>query len=437
MEKREQSGDVDAPRGFSAYLAAPPVVDDAPPARVTDAPPPRSERRRDIPVARELRKEWRAAPEPPAPVRASAVASPAGEQAHLQPLDLEQVIAIVDGVAGELDALHAHGHVHGCLTPACVVLEDEGLVLYSNGDEPPAERAAYAAPEQEHPDRPWDGRADQYALALIAYELLIGRARNWSADATGAVVVEDVDLGPTRVLRPGLGTGVHVVLRTALSRDPGSRFATAGDFARSFGTACHGGADLRLPDRFAFRAATRDERVPGAHDRSGQLAVGPPPGVKELGLAAPRSTDLVSVFAAAAAGLGVVVLASAAWVGYNAWRGSANPFAPPVADAAATPAPPALDASSPPPARRSARGGPRARRAASAGARALGYVRVVVDGGAPLVLLDGRVAGTGSMLLEAKPGVHLIELRGGSYSPDSRPVRVVRGDTAVARFAAR
>jgi hypothetical protein len=45
--------------------------------------------------------------------------------------------------------------------------------------------------------------------------------------------------------------------------------------------------------------------------------------------------------------------------------------------------------------------------------------------------------GQGSTVLRVTPGVHLVEVRGGSYSPDSRPVRVARRDTAVVRFFVR
>ena len=94
---------------------------------------------------------------------------------------------------------------------------------------------AYASPEQAS-GLPCDGRADQYALALIAFELLTGHRLFRSRDPHALLAMH-------REAEPeGLATdladvpeAVRLALARALSKDPNARFATCGDFAVALG----------------------------------------------------------------------------------------------------------------------------------------------------------------------------------------------------------
>ena len=90
---------------------------------------------------------------------------------------------------------------------------------------------AYASPEQAS-GLACDGRADQYALALIVFELLTGR-RIFEARDPHVLLAKHREAEPT-ALATDLGDapgGVQLALARALSKDPNARFATCGDFA--------------------------------------------------------------------------------------------------------------------------------------------------------------------------------------------------------------
>src|SRR5437763_15208628 len=88
----------------------------------------------------------------------------------------------------------------------------------------------YMSPEQVQ-GHSVDGRADQFALGVIAYEVLTGEkpfAGDYLPTLLYKIVRED-PVGPQR-LNPTLGTQVETVLRKALSRAPEERYATCAAF---------------------------------------------------------------------------------------------------------------------------------------------------------------------------------------------------------------
>src|SRR5450631_43163 len=105
------------------------------------------------------------------------------------PLSPERVASILSPVASALDAAHAAGLVHRDIKPANILLdvrpeEPDHVYLSDFGLSKGALSAIsltqsgqylgtpyYSAPEQARGDRV-DGRADQYALACVAFELL-------------------------------------------------------------------------------------------------------------------------------------------------------------------------------------------------------------------------------------------------------------------------
>ncbi|MEX2672999.1 MAG: protein kinase [Phycisphaeraceae bacterium] len=102
---------------------------------------------------------------------------------HREPIEPLKALAVVREVAMALAAMHRAGVVHRDLKPANILLSptgakvgDFGLAsLVTQQEALPMGTAAYMAPEL-FGDNPVDGRADIYALGLIAYEMLVGRA---------------------------------------------------------------------------------------------------------------------------------------------------------------------------------------------------------------------------------------------------------------------
>ena len=157
--------------------------------------------------------------------------------------------AFISPVASALDAAHDAGLVHRDVKPANmlvdvgpgrpehVYLSDFGLArgVWSLGGPTRAGQFLgtpdYAAPEQIN-GRPVDGRADQYALACVAYTLLSG-SRPFEREEPMAALYAHLFAPPPRLtsVRPDLPTAVDQVLARALAKAPEDRYGSCGAFA--------------------------------------------------------------------------------------------------------------------------------------------------------------------------------------------------------------
>jgi serine/threonine protein kinase len=160
-----------------------------------------------------------------------------------------RVTGIVSSVASALDTAHAAGLVHRDVKPANILvdvrpgradhayLSDFGLSKGSLWWSGPSGQGqfmgtlGYAAPEQLA-GKPVDGRADQYALACSAYELLAG-SPPFPRDGPGAVIWAHMSEPPPPLTsrRPELPAAVDGVLTKALAKEPELRYASCRDFA--------------------------------------------------------------------------------------------------------------------------------------------------------------------------------------------------------------
>lgn len=163
-------------------------------------------------------------------------------------LPLAEVARIVAELADALDAAHAQGVVHRDLKPENVCrtpsgefkVLDLGLAfVVSQGQQSGgfAGTPAYCSPEQAA-RRPTDGRSDQYALGLVAYEMLTGE---WAfRDKTvNETLRRRIDEPPPRLSdkRPELPLEVERAVLRALSREPDHRFPSCQAFAAALGRA--------------------------------------------------------------------------------------------------------------------------------------------------------------------------------------------------------
>lgn len=183
------------------------------------------------------------------------------------PLPLPEVVDIVSEVAATLDRLHAAGITHRGLTPGSILFDFSGrpciadigitdsLIAAGALDDslmPPAR--AYAAPEQWR-TQTIGGRADQYALALIAYEMLTGEPPRHRETVDGYRVLEPLGVLPDVPLRKGVPIYVNAALRKALSAAISGRFATTTEFAEAL-------AGRSVRGRQALSAHPPEVRVP-------------------------------------------------------------------------------------------------------------------------------------------------------------------------------
>jgi serine/threonine protein kinase len=154
-----------------------------------------------------------------------------------------RALAILRSLASALDHAHARGIVHGALRPSKVHLLRKGGCMLSGfmlQALPPEQRTslppadvgdpAYMPPEQRAGVR-IDGRVDQYALAVIASELLFG-ARPVVHGKSGVAELRPVhsrQAGPTGDGDQEAESAIH----RAMLPDPLLRFRTTGEFVEA------------------------------------------------------------------------------------------------------------------------------------------------------------------------------------------------------------
>ncbi len=167
---------------------------------------------------------------------------------HGKSLEVDEVLRIVDDVAGALDYAHASGIVHRDIKPENILLSVGRAVVVDFGVARPVTETAgsstltgvgialgtpaYMSPEQAAGERVLDGRCDQYALACTAYELLTGHPP-FTGQTARAIIAQHF-VAPVPSLDLGRGTASRAlddVMARALAKEPAGRFATTTDFA--------------------------------------------------------------------------------------------------------------------------------------------------------------------------------------------------------------
>ena len=163
-------------------------------------------------------------------------------------LPFGDVLRIVREVASALDYAHRQGVVHRDIKPENILLAEGHAVVADFGIARAVAVAAtaanftqvgtligtvaYMAPEQAVGETV-DGKADQYALACVAYELLEGRAP--FVGATAMAVLTQHLTAPPPPFQPrthdALPEGTERAIQRALAKDTGDRFATVLEFA--------------------------------------------------------------------------------------------------------------------------------------------------------------------------------------------------------------
>ena len=157
----------------------------------------------------------------------------------------------LSAIASALDHAHARGILHRDVKPGNVLMDSQGRPLLADfGLARSAEVSSgltatgavlgtplYMAPEQAT-GAALSGRADQYALAVIAFELLAGRVP-FSAPSPLAVLHQHVAVPPPPLssVLPGTALAADAVLARALSKEPALRFSSCGAFVEALGAA--------------------------------------------------------------------------------------------------------------------------------------------------------------------------------------------------------
>jgi serine/threonine-protein kinase len=239
--------------------------------------------------------------------------------------DASALLKVLRQMADALDYTHARGVIHRDIKPANVMIDSTGTTKIMDFGIARITDARtctptgmvmgtveYMAPEQILGEAV-DGRADQFALAVVAYQMMTGSTLfgpNTVATLTYKTVNEAPPLPSTR--NAALPRSVDAVLAKALAKKPADRFASCSEFAGA------------LTQAFAD-APTAPLAAPTAELRS-QATVAVPGTAQTAGPAGPSRAPVV------AAAIAVVVLGGAlAVVVWKPWNRTAQPPAAGVA----------------------------------------------------------------------------------------------------------
>jgi len=160
-------------------------------------------------------------------------------------LAVREVLRLAHQTAAGLAAAHAQGLVHRDVKPSNILLEAgiERALLTDFGLARAADDASlthtgylpgtphYMSPEQARGDA-IDARSDLFSLGSVMYAMCTGRPP-FRADTTFGVLrrITDTEPRPIREVNPDIPVWLSALIDRLLAKDPGQRFATAGETA--------------------------------------------------------------------------------------------------------------------------------------------------------------------------------------------------------------
>jgi eukaryotic-like serine/threonine-protein kinase len=227
-------------------------------------------------------------------------------------LPLPDAIQLTCEVAEALDTAHKRGIIHRDIKPENILIQaghalvaDFGIaraVSEAGGDKLTETGMAvgtphYMSPEQALGGAHLDGRSDEYALACVTYEMLVGQPPFSGPNAMAILARHSMEAVPSlKVVRRSIPDEVEDAVMRALEKTPADRFPTVKEFADCLLEADLGPAARRTSSR-SMKAVRR---------------------TTPRGVAAWRGRPKAQLWAAAVAGL--VVLAGAGWGAWKVWH---------------------------------------------------------------------------------------------------------------------
>src|SRR5689334_16100753 len=157
-------------------------------------------------------------------------------------IETDDALRITREVADALAYAHAQGVIHRDIKPENILLQSGHALVTDFGiarapTPTGAERItsaglsvgtpAYMSPEQAAADPHVDGRTDQYSLACVLFEMLVGEPP-FSGPSVDSILVRRFTRPPPRAStrRPDIPRHIDGAILTAMARDPNDRFAS-------------------------------------------------------------------------------------------------------------------------------------------------------------------------------------------------------------------
>jgi eukaryotic-like serine/threonine-protein kinase len=188
-------------------------------------------------------------------------------------LSLEDTLRVATEVAGALAYAHGHGVVHRDVKPENILLSGGSAVVADFGIARAVTAAggggehltqtgtiigtpAYMSPEQASGNNEIDGRSDEYSLACVVYEMLVGEPPFTGPTAQAILARQSLDMvSPPSIVRASIPDTVEAAILRALEKVPADRYPTTALFAEALNTPSAATG--------AVRRATLEARVGG------------------------------------------------------------------------------------------------------------------------------------------------------------------------------
>jgi len=165
----------------------------------------------------------------------------------------EDAVRIATEVAGALAYAHSRGVVHRDIKPENIMLSggtavvaDFGIaraVSAAGADQHLTETGtiigtpSYMSPEQASGAIEIDGRSDQYSLACVVYEMLVGAPPFTGPTAQAVLARHSLDIvSPPSIVRSTIPDAVEGAVLRALAKVPADRYPTTALFAEALNT---------------------------------------------------------------------------------------------------------------------------------------------------------------------------------------------------------
>jgi len=193
-----------------------------------------------------------------------------------KPMELREVVRILEPIGSAIDHAHAHGILHRDIKPSNILLQQDSTPVLADFGLAKMTGAAhrltssgtvmgtpeYMSPEQAA-DEPVGPASDQYSLAVVAYEMLTGRVP-FLGDTPAAVLLSHVTkaMPAARELRGELSAHVEDVLRRALAKRPEERYTSAAAFVAALKPAAWPSRPAIEPAAFPTRRLSLPDRTP-------------------------------------------------------------------------------------------------------------------------------------------------------------------------------
>ena len=392
-----------------------------------------------------------------------------------QPLPPDRLFAILGQTAVALDYAHLKGIVHRDIKPANIMITEDGsakitdfgIAKISTNEQFTMTGAIVGTPHYMAPEQVQglavDGRADQFSLAVITFEMLTGE-KPFTGEQLTTVVYKIVaeEPAPAHRLNSTLNQQITNVLRRALAKKPDARYPNCQKFVDALEAACAAAKGWKpLPRGGSLDLPTAVEaRRPANVSLSSSTAETKSRSRRKMGILPVLFAILV------AAGLVLLIAWQAApWLTQSSPKSPLTVAQPPAPQPAAPPAPAPEEkkpSAMPPP--EHPQGTPpeaadqfeaKAQTANDAKTEAAGarprqplpdlssspYLKVSVATIPPdaTAMLDNRPdsACTTPCALDATPGQHIVSISRQGYQTEHRPVTVANAAVELPTVALR